>query len=136
VKNTFLHGDLHENLFMTQPQGYVHPQYPNHVCKLHKSLYCLWQSPRSWFSKLSTELRSLEFHESKANMSLFVFQSSNFVIYILIYVDDILITGSSASAITNIINSLLATFVVKDLGNLNHFFGVEALRCLDKIYLT
>ena len=63
-------------------------------------------------------------------------KKKKFVTYILIYVDDILITGSSASAITNIINSLLAIFVVEDLGNLNHFFGVEALRCLDKIYLT
>ena len=92
MQNAFLHGDLHETVFMTQQQGYVHPQYPNHVCKLQKSLYGLQQAPRSWFSKLSTKLRSLEFHESKAGISLFVFQTSNSVIYILIYViyvDDI-----------------------------------------------
>ena len=59
VQNAFLHGDLHKNMFMIQPQGYVHPQYPNHVCKLHKSLYGLRQAPRSWFSKLSTKLLSL-----------------------------------------------------------------------------
>ena len=127
VQNTFLHGDLHENVFMIQPQGYVHPQYPNHVCKLHKSLYGLRQAPGSWFSKLSTKLLSLGFSESKADTSLFVLQKFNSVIYIFIYVDDILITGSSASVINNIIHSLQTTFAVKDLGSLAYFLGVEAL---------
>ena len=72
VQNAFLHGDLQETVFMTQPQGYVHPQYPNHVCQLHKSLYGLRQAPRSWFSKLSTALKLLGFIESKADTSLFV----------------------------------------------------------------
>jgi len=78
----------------------------NHVCKLHKSLYGLRQAPRSWFFKLSTKLLSLGFRESKADTSLFVLQKFNSVIYILIYVDDILITGSNASVINNIIHSL------------------------------
>jgi hypothetical protein len=136
VQNAFLHGDLHEHVFMIQPQGYVHPQYPNHVCKLHKSLYGLRQAPRSWFFKLSTKLLSLGFCESKADTSLFVLQKFNFVIYILINVDDILIPGSSASVINNIIHSLQTTFAVKDLGSLAYFLGVEALWCTDGIYLT
>ena len=136
MQNAFLHGDLHENVFMIQPQGYVHPQYPNHVCKLHKSLYGLRQAPRSWFSKLSTKLLSLGFSESKVDTSLFVLQKFNSMIYILIHVDDILITGSSASVIDNIIHSLQTTFAVKDLGSLAYFLGVEALWCTYGIYLT
>jgi hypothetical protein len=136
VQNAFLHGDLHENVFMIQPQGYVHPQYPNHVCKLHKSLYGLRQAPCSWFSKLSTKLLSVGFSESKADTSLFMLQKFNYVIYILFYVDDILITGSSASVINNIIHYLQTTFVVKDLGSLTYFLGVEALWCTDGMYLT
>jgi len=136
VQNAFLHGDLHEHVFMIQPQGYVHPQYPNHVCKLHKSLYGLRQAPRSWFFKLSTKLLSLGFRESKADTSLFVLQKFNSVIYILIYIDNILITGSNASVINNIIHSLQTTFAVKDLGSLTYFLGVEALWCTDGIYLT
>jgi len=136
VQNAFLHSDLHENVFMLQPQGYVHPQYPNYVCKLHKSLYGLRQTPRSWFSKLSTKLLSLGFSESKADTSLFVLQKFNSMIYILIYVDDILITSSSASVIHNIIHSLQTTFAVKDLGSLAYFLGVEALWCTDGMYLT
>jgi len=136
VQNAFLHGDLHEHVFMIQPQGYAHPQYPIHVCKLHKSLYGLHQAPRSWFFKLSTKLLSLGFRESKADPSLFVLQKFNYVIYILIYVDDILITGSSASVINNFIHSLQTTFFVKDLGSLTYFLGIEALWCIDGIYLT
>jgi len=70
---------------------------------------------------------SLGFSESKADTSLFVLQKFNSVIYIFIYVDDILITGSSASVINNIIHSLQTTFAVKDLGSLAYFLGVEAL---------
>jgi len=136
VQNAFLHGDLHENVFMIQPQGYVHPQYPNHVCILHKSLYVLRQAPCSWFSKLSTKLLSVGFSESKADTSLFMLQKFNYVIYIIFYVDDILITGSSASVINNIIHYLQTTFVVKDLGSLTYFLGLEALWCTDGMYLT
>jgi len=63
-------------------------------------------------------------------------QKFNYVIYILFYVDDILITGSSASVINNIIHYLQTTFVVKDLGSLTYFLGVEALWCTDGMYLT
>jgi hypothetical protein len=103
---------------------------------MHKSLYGLRQAPRSWFSKLSTKLRSLGFNESKADTSLFLLQKFNSVIYILIYVDDILIIGSSAFVINNIIHSLQATFAVKDFGSLTYFHGVEALWCTDGMYLT
>ena len=136
MQNAFLHSDLHETVFMTQPQVYVHPQYPNHVCKLQKSLYGLRQAPRSWFSKLSTKLQTMGFRESKADTSLFILQKFNSVIYILIYVDDILITGSSASIIHDTVQSLQATFAVKDLGRLNYFLGVETLWCTDGLYLT
>lgn len=136
VQNAFLHGDLDETVFMLQPQGYIHPQYPQHVCKLHKSLYGLRQAPRSWFAKLSTKLQALGFKESKADTSLFVLQEVNYVLYILIYVDDILITGSNTAAIQSIISALQASFAVKDLGSLHYFLGIEALWCTNGIYLT
>ena len=69
------------------------------------------------------------FIESKADTSLFIHQTSTYIIYLLIYIDDILIKSSSSSAITIIIHSLQTNFVVKDLGNLSYFHGVEALWC-------
>lgn len=85
VQNAFLHGDLHKEVFVTKPPGYIHPQFFHYVCKLHKSLYGLRQAPRAWFSKLSDKLMSLNFHESKVDSSLFVLHSTTKTIYVLIY---------------------------------------------------
>ena len=80
---------------MTQPPGYHHPQFPNHICKLHKAIYSLKQAPRAWFSHLSNRLLALGFHSSKLDSSLFIYRTSIVTIYVLIYVDDIIITSSS-----------------------------------------
>jgi hypothetical protein len=71
VSNAFLHGILEEEIYMTQPKGFEDPVHPHFVCKLHKSLYGLKQSPRAWFHRLSTALLSLGFHSSQVNPFLF-----------------------------------------------------------------
>jgi hypothetical protein len=113
---------------MSQPPGYSHPQFPNHVCKLEKALYGLKQAPRAWFSKLSTKLLSLGFSSSRSNSSLFIYKDSSFVMYVLIYVDDSIITCSKSSAIDELLLVLISDFVVKDLGCLNFFLGIKVLR--------
>uniref|UniRef100_A0A2N9FDU4 Reverse transcriptase Ty1/copia-type domain-containing protein n=1 Tax=Fagus sylvatica TaxID=28930 RepID=A0A2N9FDU4_FAGSY len=125
IQNAFLHGTLSEQVFMTQPPGYHHPSYPHHVCKLQKALYGLKQAPRAWFSRLSTRLIALGFHGSRSDSSLFIFKDSDMTMYVLIYVDDIIITCSKTPAIDALLHSLTADFAVKDLGNLNFFLGVE-----------
>ena len=89
---------------MSQPPGYSHPQFPNHVCKLEKALYGLKQAPRAWFLKLSTKLLSLGFSSSQSDSSLFIYKYSSFVMYVLIYVDDIIITCSKPSAIDELLD--------------------------------
>jgi histone deacetylase 1/2 len=84
VQNAFLHGDIQEEVYMCQPPGYVDPNFPNRVCRLQKSLYGLKQSPRAWYSKLSSKLQSLGFVPSKADTSLFVFIDTRVIIYMLI----------------------------------------------------
>ena len=59
VHNAFLHGLLHEEVYMQQPQGYVHPDFPNHFFRLKKSLYGLKQAPRAWFSRLTEKLQHM-----------------------------------------------------------------------------
>jgi len=71
ISNAFLHGILEEEIYMTQPKGFEDPVHPHFVCKLHKSLYGLKQSPRAWFHRLSTALLSLGFHSSQVNPFLF-----------------------------------------------------------------
>jgi hypothetical protein len=127
IQNAFLHGNLSEEVFMSQPPGYQHPLYPNHVCKLQRAIYGLKQAPRAWFSRLSTKLRELGFHGSRSDSSLFIYKTKSLTMYILIYVDDIIITSSQPVAIDDLLRSLTHDFAVKDLGTLNFFLGLEVI---------
>ena len=104
VKNMFLHGVLEERVYMKQPPGFEDPQFPNHICKLDKALYGLKQAPRAWFSRLSSKLHDLGFIPSKADTSLFLYNRSGIIIFLLVYVDDIIVTSSSNEAITALLH--------------------------------
>jgi hypothetical protein len=136
VQNAFLHGWLSEDVYMAQPPGFIHPQFPQHVCKLHKALYGLKQAPRAWFSRLSDRLLELGFVESRSNSSLFILHTPQCTTYILIYVDDILITSSQPHGTTNLLNTLRAEFAIKDLGPLHFFLGMEAIPTSDGLLLS
>jgi hypothetical protein len=84
---------------MAQPSGFVHPTHPHHICKLHKALYGLKQAPRAWFSCLSGQLPELGFTGSKANSPLFIYHTASVTMYLLIYVNDIIIASSIPTAI-------------------------------------
>jgi hypothetical protein len=127
VNNAFLHGTISENVFIQQPPGFSHPQFPQHLYKLDKALYGLKQAPRAWFSRLSSRLIELGFHASKSDTSLFIFKSSALTIFILIYADDIIITSSKPSTIDGLITSWTHDFGIKDLGTLNLFLGIEVV---------
>uniref|UniRef100_A0A2N9F894 Reverse transcriptase Ty1/copia-type domain-containing protein n=1 Tax=Fagus sylvatica TaxID=28930 RepID=A0A2N9F894_FAGSY len=136
IQNAFLHGNLSEEVFMHQPPGYSHPSFPHHVCNLKKALYGLKQAPRAWFSRLSTRLVELGFHGSLSDTSLFIYKSSIYTMFILIYVDDIIITSSSSLAIDNLLSSLQHDFAVKNLGSLHYFLGIEVIRNTAGILLS
>uniref|UniRef100_A0A2N9FG96 CCHC-type domain-containing protein n=1 Tax=Fagus sylvatica TaxID=28930 RepID=A0A2N9FG96_FAGSY len=125
ISNAFLHGFLKEDVHMSQPQGFTDPSKPGYVCKQHKSLYGLKQAPRAWFERFTTHLLSLGFTTSTADPSLFVFHSKNAILYLLLYVDDIIITGTSPTLITDLISTLQNTFELKDLGPLHYFLGLQ-----------
>jgi len=99
VQNAFLHGVLEEEVYMKQPPGFENPRYPSFVCKLKKAIYGLKQAPRAWYSRLSSKLISLGFVSSKSDTSLFTYRKGSVEIYMLIYVDDIIVTSSSQDAI-------------------------------------
>lgn len=125
VSNAFLHGLLEEEVYMKQPLGYRDPSQPHHVCKLQKALYGLRQAPRAWYSTFSTFLISSGFVNSKTDSSLFIYSKGSVVTLVLVYVDDIIITGSSDEFITDFISLLGSQFAMKDLGSLNFFLGIE-----------
>ena len=134
ISNAFLHGDLQEIIYMDQPPGFEDTQYPHHVCKLRKSLYGLKQAPREWFQKLTSQLHQLGFQGSKTDTSLYF--SHTGPVYILIYVDDILIMGPSLSQICHLISSLSTHFKLKDLGPASRFLGIEFQSHQDGYLLT
>jgi histone deacetylase 1/2 len=136
VQNAFLHGILEEEVYMRQPPGYEDKTRPNFVCKLDKALYGLKQAPRAWYARLSSKLISLGFHASKADTSLFYFNKGGRTIFVLIYVDDIIVASSSQKATTGLLRNLKQDFALKDLGELHYFFGMEVNKVRDGIILS
>ncbi|XP_061989602.1 uncharacterized mitochondrial protein AtMg00810-like [Rosa rugosa] len=125
VKNAFLHGDLKEEVYMHQPQGFTDPVHPEYVCHLKKSFYGLKQAPRAWNEKITSFLPALGFKFSHSDPSLFVKTTDHGVVALLLYVDDLVITGSDKLGITSIISELSDVFDMKDLGPLSFFLGIE-----------
>ena len=137
VNNAFLNGDLTEDVYMYQPEGFIDQQKPNHVCKLKKALYGLKQAPRAWYDKLKNCLiANWKFQNSKADISLFFKEVQGSMILILIYVDDILITGPDNGELEKFISEFSKTFALKDLGILSYFLGIEVSYAEDCIYLS
>jgi hypothetical protein len=121
---------------MVQPQGFVHPAFPNHVCHFKKSLYGLKQALRAWFSCLSNRLIELGFQGSRSDASLFIYGHGASTIIILIYVDDILVTSPDFTLIARLVSKLQGDIPIKDLGNINYFLGVEVLHAPQGLFLS
>jgi histone deacetylase 1/2 len=121
---------------MKQPPGFEDPHAPHHVSRLDKALYGLKQAPRAWYSRLSSKLCALGFTSSKADTSLFLFQKSGITIFVLVYVDDIIVTSSSSYAISALLRDLNVNFAIKDLGDLHFFLGIEVKRVNNVLLLT
>uniref|UniRef100_A0A2N9IZ37 Reverse transcriptase Ty1/copia-type domain-containing protein n=1 Tax=Fagus sylvatica TaxID=28930 RepID=A0A2N9IZ37_FAGSY len=136
VKNAFLNGSLTEHVYMEQPPGYIDPRFPHHVCHLKKALYGLKQAPRAWFQRFSSFLLTLGFSCSRADTSLFVFHQQSGIIYLLLYVDDIIITGNNSSLLDSFTHKLHSEFATKDLGSLSYFLGLEASPTPDGLFLS
>jgi hypothetical protein len=136
VQNAFLHGVLEEEVYMRQPPGFESASAPNFVCKLAKEIYGLKQAPIAWYSRLSTKLLALGFHASNSDTSFFIYSKNSVTIFMLIYVDDIIVTGSSQEAIAALLCDLKQDFALKDLGDLHYFLGIEVRKDKEGIILS
>ncbi|KAJ0617172.1 putative RNA-directed DNA polymerase [Helianthus annuus] len=135
INNAFLYGSLSEDVYMTLPQGYFDND-KNKVCKLVKSLYGLKQAPRQWNEKLTSVLVDMGFVQSLCDYSLFVMCKNDVFLVLLVYVDDIVITGNNMTEITKVKQGLSDTFKIKDLGVLKYFLGIEVLYSNDSVCLS
>jgi hypothetical protein len=136
VQNAFLHGVLEEEVYIRQPPRYEDKNNPSCVCKLDKAIYGLKQAPRAWYSRLSARLCELGFAPSKSDTSLFIYNRPGIMMYMLIYIDDIIVASSLAKAMTALLKDLTDSFTLKDLGDLHYFLDIEVKRSHDSLALT
>ncbi|CAL2265004.1 unnamed protein product [Prunus armeniaca] len=127
VQNAFLHGHLDEEVYMLPPPGF-RPQGENLVCRLNKSLYGLKQAKLNWFSKFSNAIKMEGFNQSKTDYSLFSRSHDSYFTTLLIYVDNIIITGNDPTSIKYLVGVFHEKFRIKDLGDLIYFLGIEVSR--------
>ena len=110
---------------MEQPPSYVDSQLPHHVYQLKKALYGLKQAPRAWFERFTSHLLTIGFTPSLADPSLFLYHHGETVLFLLLYVDDIIVTGNNVAALQSLIVTLGKEFDLKDLGPLKFFLGLQ-----------
>jgi hypothetical protein len=136
VKNAFLHGTLTETVYCSQPTGFGDPTSPDPVCRLNKSLYGLKQAPWVPYSRFATFLLSLWFGEDRSDASLFIYHQGANVIYLLLYVDDIMILSLRPLAhFATSDHHCPTTGVCDDLGQLHHFLGIVVEQRFEGLFL-
>jgi hypothetical protein len=126
---------LSKAVFSCQPTGSADLARPNLVCRLCNSLYGLKQAPRAWYIRFATYLATPGSIEAKLSTSLFIFRRCPDTVYLLLYVDDIILTASSTALLRCTISTLQREFVMKDLGPLHHFLGITVEHHPDGLFL-
>ena len=121
---------------MHQPLGYRDRTHPDYVCLLRKSLYDLKQAPRAWYKRFADYVFPTGFTNSRCDNSLFIYIKGLDMAYILLYVDDIILTASSDALRCSIISLLSSEFAMKDLGRLNYFLGIAVTRHKGGMFLS
>jgi hypothetical protein len=128
VKTTFLHGELVEEIYMKQPQGFAVQGKESLVCKLRRSLYGLKQAPRQWYKKFDSFICNTGFIRCNADHCCYVKSFKNSYIILLLYVDDMLIAGASMEEINKLKKQLSKQFAMKDLGVAKQILGMKIIR--------
>eukprot|EP00253_Pinus_taeda_P024127 PITA_24127 len=123
LKNAFFYGDLSEDIYMEQPHGFIQDSFL--VYRLKKSLYGLKQALRAWYAKTDSFLLSQNFERCKFDANVYMLRTHDSLLILVLYVDNLLITGSFASAIAAVKRALHDTFLMTDMGPLHFFLGLE-----------
>ena len=136
IGNAFLHGNLQEEVYIKQPPRFFAQEEIGKVCHLWKSLDSLKQSPCAWFGKFSQAIETFGMQKSKSDHFVFYKNSSSGITLLVVYVDDIVITGSDSKGILSLKSFLHSQFHIKDLGMLKYFLGAEVMRSKHGILLS
>ncbi|GJW23583.1 retrotransposon protein, putative, ty1-copia subclass [Tanacetum coccineum] len=128
VKTAFLNGRLDEDIYMEQPEGYVDPKFPNGVCKLQRAIYGLKQASRQWNKRFDEEIKRFGFIQNRDEPCVYRKASGSDVVFLILYVDDILIMGNNIPKLKEVKDYLGKCFSVKDLGEAAYILGIKIYR--------
>eukprot|EP00253_Pinus_taeda_P005919 PITA_05919 len=127
VKSAFLHGDLHQEIYMEQPTGFIQTE-SNLVCWLNKSLYGLKQPPWAWYAKMDSFILQIGFSRCHSNNIVYTKKVGKSLIILVLYVDDHILTGSDPNLINHVTFNLKNKFEMTDLGHLHYFLVLQVLQ--------
>lgn len=137
VKSAFLNGDLQEEVYVSQPQGFVVQGEEMKVYKLSKALYGLRQAPRAWYNKVHKCFIDLGFERSSNEPTLYTkHQGHAHILLLCIYVDDIVYMGSSQEMLLDFKGTMMKVFEMSDLGLLRYFLGLEVKQGKDSVFVS
>ncbi|KAJ9539173.1 hypothetical protein OSB04_031906 [Centaurea solstitialis] len=136
VKYAFLNGVLHEEVYIEQPEGFVDPDFPDHVCILDKALYGLKQAPRAWYETFTNHLLSKGFERGTIDTTLFLKKEGDDLLLVQIYVDDIIFGSTNPELCTKFSKIMETEFEMSMMGELNFFLGIQVKQNLDGIFIN
>jgi hypothetical protein len=125
MKSAFLNGDLKEEVYVRQPMGFIIIGQEGKVLRLRKALYGLRQAPRAWNSKLDDTLKKMDFVQSEHEHAMYRRSHDGDILLVGVYVDDLVITGSSLKAVEEFKEEMKRAFLMSDLGLLSFYLGIE-----------
>nr|GEW19271.1 copia protein [Tanacetum cinerariifolium] len=136
VKTAFLNGNLREEVYVSQPNGFVDPDNPNYVYKLNKSLYGLKQAPRAWYDMLSSFLISQDFSKGLVDPTLFIYKNGNDLHLVQIYVDDIIFAASTPKRCVLFAKIMCSKFKMTMMGKISFFLGLQISQSPSGIFIN
>ncbi|GKB50117.1 retrovirus-related pol polyprotein from transposon TNT 1-94 [Tanacetum coccineum] len=136
VKMEFLNGELKEEVYISQPEGFVDQDNPSHVYKLKKALYGLKQAPRAWYGMLSNFLISQHFSKGAVDPTLFIRKAGNDLLLVQIYVDDIIFASTNTAMCNEFANLMTTKFKMSMMGQMSFFLGLQISQSPRGIFLN
>ncbi|GKB66253.1 retrovirus-related pol polyprotein from transposon TNT 1-94 [Tanacetum coccineum] len=131
IKMAFLNGELKEEVYISQPEGFVNQDNPSHVYKLKKALYGLKQAPRAWYDMISQH-----FSKCAVDPTLFTWKAGNDLLLVQIYVDDIILASTNTALCNEFANPMTTKFKMSMMGQMSFFLGLQISQSLRGIFLN
>ncbi|GJY94131.1 putative ribonuclease H-like domain-containing protein [Tanacetum coccineum] len=136
VKSAFLYGTIDEEVYVSQPSGFVDPKYPNKVYKVVKALYGLHQAPRAWYATLSAFLEQSRYRRETIDKALFIKKNKKDIMLVQVYVDDIIFGSTKKSWCDEFEALMKSRFQMSSMGELTFFLGLQVKQKEDGIFIS